>query len=395
MPRPKGARGVKPPAYRLHRRSGRAIVTIDSKDHYLGPHGSPESRAEYDRLVAEWLVRGRRAAPPATAGPTVNEVIAQYWAFAQTYYVKNGRPTTEPEAIRHSLKPLRRLYGRTAARDFGPLALEAVRADMIGAGLCRNEVNKRVGRIVRAWKWAVSRELVPASAHEALRTLSGLRKGRSLARETEPVHPAPEADIHAAAKKVLPPVRAMIELQLLTGMRPGEVCSLRGADLDRSGPVWVYTPAVHKTEHHGKHRRIYLGPKAQEVVTPWLRAEPDEYLFSPREAVEADRADRRAKRKTRVQPSQAARKRQTKPRRAPGDRCTPYSYRWAVRRACVRAGVPPWHPHQLRHNAATRLRAEFGLDVARTVLGHASQAVTEIYAEADFAKARDAMSKAG
>jgi integrase len=66
-----------------------------------------------------------------------------------------------------------------------------------------------------------------------------------------------------------------------------------------------------------------------------------------------------------------------------------------VRRACIRAGVPPWHPHQLRHNAATRLRAEFGLDVARTVLGHASQAVTEVYAEADFAKARDAMSRAG
>ncbi len=56
---------------------------------------------------------------------------------------------------------------------------------------------------------------------------------------------------------------------------------------------------------------------------------------------------------------------------------------------------PNWHPHQLRHNAATRLRREFGLDVARAVLGHSSPAVTEVYAELDQAKAADAMARIG
>lgn len=54
-----------------------------------------------------------------------------------------------------------------------------------------------------------------------------------------------------------------------------------------------------------------------------------------------------------------------------------------------------WHPHQLRHNAATYLRKEFGLDVARVILGHSSIAVTEIYAEQDEAKARRVIKKIG
>jgi hypothetical protein len=31
------------PSYRLYKRTGQAVVTIDGRDHYLGEHGSPES----------------------------------------------------------------------------------------------------------------------------------------------------------------------------------------------------------------------------------------------------------------------------------------------------------------------------------------------------------------
>ncbi|MDG3007695.1 tyrosine-type recombinase/integrase [Paludisphaera mucosa] len=57
--------------------------------------------------------------------------------------------------------------------------------------------------------------------------------------------------------------------------------------------------------------------------------------------------------------------------------------------------VPHWHPHQLRHSAATALRREFGLDVARAASGHTSPAVTLRYAEADVALAREAMERMG
>lgn len=54
-----------------------------------------------------------------------------------------------------------------------------------------------------------------------------------------------------------------------------------------------------------------------------------------------------------------------------------------------------WHPHQLRHNAATFLHKEFGLETARIILGHRSAAITEVYAELDQQKALEAIGQVG
>ena len=97
---------------------------------------------------------------------------------ATRHHVMNGKPPSEPVNIRLALRPLRQLYGDTLARDFGPVALHAVRQTMIDSGLCRSEVIKRVRHVVRAFKWAVSAEIVPPSVHHGLRTVSGLRRGR-------------------------------------------------------------------------------------------------------------------------------------------------------------------------------------------------------------------------
>ena len=75
----------------------------------------------------------------------------------------------------------------------------------------------------------------------------------------------------------------MIQLQLLTGMRPDEVSIMRPCDIDRSGRLWVYQPLAHKTEHHGIKKSIVLGPKAMQILEGWLDREPDAFLFSPRE----------------------------------------------------------------------------------------------------------------
>src|SRR5262249_3036319 len=153
-----------------------------------------------------------------------------------------------------------------------------------------------------------------------------------------------------------------------------------------------YRPCRHKTSHHGKDRVIFIGPQAQEVLKPWLKTDLSAFLFQPREAVAERRAWLRSKRKTRVQPSQRDR-RKGMPARRPGERYPTDSYRQAIARACKVAGIDSWHPHQLRHSAATRLRHDFGLDVARAVLGHSSPVVTEVYAELDRAKASEAMEK--
>src|SRR5262249_32012716 len=143
------AHALRVPSYRLHKPTGLAVATIGGRDIYFGKHGTPESRAEYDRLIAEWLATGRRSragAGSVSTGTdlTINEVMVSYLDFADYYYIKNGRPTSEPGNIRLAIRPLRQVYGDTPAREFGPLQLKVVRQAMVDSNLCRNEVNRRV-----------------------------------------------------------------------------------------------------------------------------------------------------------------------------------------------------------------------------------------------------------
>src|SRR5262249_52663247 len=190
---------------------------------------------------------------------------------------EDGPPTGETDNDRDALRPVKALYGHSIAREFGPLALRAVRDAMVKAGLSRGVVNARVSRVRRVFKWAASFELVPATVYEALRTVAGLQKGRSEAREGEGVAPVAEEHVTATLPFLPAPVRAMVELQLRTGMRVGEVMVMRAIDLNMSGLVWTYRPASHKNKHRGRDRVIYLGPQAQAVVKPFLTTNLEAY----------------------------------------------------------------------------------------------------------------------
>jgi len=187
--------------------------------------------------------------------------------------------------------------------------------------------------------------------------------------------------------------------------RPGDVCIMCTCDIHQHHPkipkqlaglCWVYIPYTHKTEHHGKERMVLLGPQAQKILEPWLRPDaPEAYLFSPAEARAWFDAKRRANRKTPVQRSRLHPTRKPNPQRAPGTHYRESAYAHAITAACKRAGVPHWHPHQLRHNAGTRLRAEHGVEIASIIVGHSSIAATEIYAEKNMIAAVEAMAKSG
>ena len=397
MPAP---RKTRVPSYRLHKPTGLAVVRLTGRDFYLGRYGSPESHDRYNRLIAEWLANQHQIAHQGrpsgdVSDITINELILAYWQHVEQYYVKNGRPSGEQQAMKYSLKPVAEQYGRTRVQDFSPQSLKAVRETMVDAGLVRTLINARIKRIRRMFKWGVENGLVPTEILNGLQAVGALKRGRSRARESEPVKPAPEVHVDAALPHTSSQVAAMIELQRLTGMRPGEVTVMRGCDLDTTGKIWIYQLASHKTDHHGLERIIYLGPKAQAVVKPFLKADLQAHLFSPKDVVHEFHQQRHRNRKTPMTPSQAKRKPKHKPKKAPGEHYTTESYGYAIRKACKKAGVPKWGPNQLRHNAATFLRKEFGIDAARVILGHTSPATTEVYAELDRAKAIEIMSKVG
>lgn len=78
-----------------------------------------------------------------------------------------------------------------------------------------------------------------------------------------------------------------------------------------------------------------------------------------------------------------------------GECYTSDSYRRAIERACVKAKVPVWTPHRLRHNAATIVRREYGLEAAQLILGHARADVTQLYAEVNHLKALEVAGNIG
>jgi len=381
------------PKYRHHKPSGQAVVTLSGRDFYLGNHGSTASHEEYERRIAEWLANGRRLSEAAPNRPalTVGEVILRYWEHAQGYYQKDGEPTTELGHVKCALRLVRRLYSRNRADSFGPLALKACRDELLASGQKRLTINQNVGRIKRMMRWAVEQELVGASVAHGLDSVKGLKRGRTEAPEGEPVKPVPDADVDAVLPHLSAAVRAMVELQRLTGMRSGEVVQMRPCDIERDGTVWLYRPAQHKTQHHGHERLVPLGPKAQSLLAVFLDRDEAAYLFSPRDSEEARSAKRALGASTRRRKTT-----KTKNRRRPlRERYDSASYRRAIKRACEKAGVAAWHPHRLRHNAATDLREQFGIEAARVILGHRSAAVTEIYAEVNRDKAIEVMAKFG
>jgi integrase len=241
--------------------------------------------------------------------------------------------------------------------------------------------------------------VIPATVYHALQAVRGLRKGTPAVREAKKVRPVGTRAIKAVLKRVRPVIRAMILFQFYTGCRPGEVCRLKPRRIHRSGKVWVYRPGRHKTAHHGKKRRVFIGPQAQKILAPWLTdVAADDYVFSPRRAEATRQAERRAQRKTPLWPSHLqglAVKRKTNPLRPKRERYDSASYRRAIKRACQQAKIPNWAPNRLRHAAATRIRKRHGIELARIILGHSTAFTTEIYAEADRQKAMEVIAEMG
>ena len=396
------------PSYRCHKPSGQAVVTLNVRDFYLGVYGTRASRIEYNRLIAEWLANDRQPifTEEDRAGLTVAELIASYWRFAKQHYRRDGEPTGTAEQVRYAIRPVRKLYGRTLVRNFGPLALKAVRQAMIDDGLSRTVVNFRVGKVKQMFKWAVAEELVPPSVYHGLSAVDGLRKGRSPAREAEPVRPVADEVVDATLPHLPGMVADMVRFQRLTGCRPAEVCLVRPCDLDTSGDVWIYRPESHKTEHLGRERTICIGPKGQDVLRPYLLRPEGYYCFSPRDSERMRLADRHARRRTPLScGNRPGTNRKRRPKRRPGDRYDTNSYRRAIHRAVELANrkrrpegdepLPKWSPNRLRHSAATEIRKRFGLEAAQVTLGHATADVSQIYAERDLALAVEVMRKIG
>jgi integrase len=282
----------------------------------------------------------------AGGGIKIDELRSKYLLHCEGYYVKNGKPTGETRGIKKAVS----YVPRGPVNAFGPADLKAIQKQL-ATDYCRNTANAYKRKIVAMFVWGVSEGLVDPSVL-AIKAVPGLKKHRTTARESDPVLPVPDAVITATLAHLGDPYADMVRFQLLTGSRTGEVCSITN-DIDKSGSVWLAVLADHKTEHHGRERTIYIGPEAQKIIQPYLGNSRNVFTRKPA------------------------------------------AYRAAIGKACIAAGVEHWSPGQLRHNAATRYRRDYGLEAAQVILGQSRADVTQIYAERDKNKAVSVMAIIG
>jgi integrase len=345
---------------------------------------------------------------------TIADLVRAYKAHAKSYYVDPaGKETHEVQNITYALNVLLECFPNLPCEEFGPLRLKEVRERMIEKKWSRTQINRLICTVRRMFKWAVSEQMVSPVILHGLQSVTALKRGRTKAKESKPVKPVDEQHVYDVLPYTTPVVAAMIELHLLTGMRPGELVRMRPCDIDRSNTaVWHYSPDTHKNAYRGIERIVSIGPRGQELLRPFLLRSETGFCFSPIEAEKQRRRKLTAQRKTPLTyGNRTGTNRKEHPKRPPGERYDSTSYRKAVqyaitacnktRQAEAKAAgtepmlVPKWTPYQLRHTHATKVRKEMGYETAGAALGHTNMSATAIYAERNQGLADEAAKRFG
>jgi integrase len=400
MARPK----AQVPALQFHL-SGQAIVQIAGTTYYLGKHGSPESLARYAVLIREYQSNGLKV-PEEITSQTLQAMTAGFSvpiaathqadepirikhvteAYREHVKIRYANSHAEEYRVGKTCDEMNEHDGDMLADDYGPKALQRQRDRWVKSGKARSYCNRLTNSVVRMFKWAVSEELVNESTWSRLKSVSALREGQTVAPETDAIKPVPIEHVRATVKELSPIVKAMVRVQIATGMRPSELCSMRPVDIDRSGEVWVYRPPHHKNKSKGKTRAIPILGDAMDAVVDYMNRPAESYLFSPAEADAWFRAKQRSERKG----YGSYKKKAVNPKNKPGARYTAMTYRRAIDRAAKRAKVPTWHPYQLRHLNLTQIRDTLGPEYAQAMGGHSKIDMTMHYAKATERQAIEA-----
>lgn len=370
-----------------HRASGQLRVRIDGHDHYCGPWGTQKAEDEYARRVGEWLAAGGLKGPvkpePGQAA-TMTQLADAYLPHAEAYYRdETGKQTNEVYHLRHVLRLLMASYGNTPGVDFGPEQAKMVRQLFVDQGWARAYCNEQMARLRRLLGWGVEHSFFPAENLAKIREVAPLKAGRTKARETEAREDVPDWVVDAVLPFMGPTVRAMIQVQRFSGMRPGEVCRLTPGQVKRDADpeCWLYEPKKHKTKHRGKKRRIWFGPKAQAILLPLIEGAKaddsplfpglrtgkayrvDVYNHHVALAIDAADAERR---------KQAAEKGEDEP-----------------------SPLPRFFPHLIRHARLTEVSDKHGPMAAKAVGGHEHLNTTSIYVHGEDKLAKKAAKESG
>ena len=366
-----------------------AVVYCNGKPHYLGLYGSQESKVAYARLIAEIQANPTVLLPSGENIVTVSDLSAAFLDHAEA----NTDHTEYAHCRTIVLDFLDKLYGDdTPVDSFKPSCLKLVREQMVlSRRFCRGIVNSYTRRIVSIFAWGVENDMVPETIWRALKSVKSLPKGSPGTFDNPEREPVPDEVIRRTLPFMPPTLRAMVIVQRLTGCRPSEVFNMKAGEIvkDADPELWHYVPGSHKTERYIGKKVIPLGKPEQELIAPYLVGKtPESAVFSPRTAMAERNAEKRANRKTKITPSQAARdaERAAKPSRY-CEFYSLYTYHQAIEHAIAKGNkvlpegekIPHWFPYQLRHSASTATELAHSDEDAQALLGHRTVNMTKRY----------------
>ncbi len=332
------------PDLKFHKGLGQHYYFHDGKKFYLG--SDPVEARERHR----WAILELNGAPPVTVKPLGGLVVAE----AVKLYLSGPVAKKERrERVRHkfALTHVAQQFPMMLADQFRVVHIEAIAAQWStmrrrnrnykldqrdGAVFSGEYVCKLLSAVRQCWAWLAMHDHVTADSAAKV-SLGVSQAAKSTTKANQKTRPVTEDDLRATLAELPPTCSAMVRTQLATGMRTGEMLSMRWEEIDRTGDVWEYSPGQHKNAWRGHRRTIYLGKSTQGILGEPLKAGPVWDV-------------------------------------------APVAFYHALRRAQDRAAVAPWRAYQLRHLAATHVRTNHTDAATIALLGHAGDDLLRLYA---------------
>lgn len=184
---------------------------------------------------------GRKRSRPKT----VSALCTRYEKYAgMRYRDDDGNPTGHVAQIRAALRAFRAVAGKMKPDDVTPTALKHYQQQVANTRRCRTTCNHYLGNVKAMLKWAASEELIAASVYHAALSVRSLRRNESNAVEPKIVTAIDDESVAAILSRLTPPVRAMVELQALTGIHGAPAWVALGY-----GDGHVITTRVKRADH--------------------------------------------------------------------------------------------------------------------------------------------------
>lgn len=261
-------------------------------------------------------------------------------------------------------KHLRPTLGRKTLRNLSPEDVEAVLRSMANAGLARNTVMRVRSVAAMALKHAQRRDLVARNVAELAEMPANARpvgQGRSLT-----VEQAGQLLEAAAGDRFGP----YVTVGLMLGLRPGELCGLRWADIDTKERILTVRQARVRLRGDTGGEVLGFGDPKTEKSRRSIRL--------PGPATDALARQRAEQARERLVAGSAWTDNDLVFSTRMGTPMSPSNVRRDLARLTERAGLGAWHPNELRHSAASLLSAAgVPLEDVMDLLGHTDTRMLE------------------